>query len=575
MDNSQFGGSCSELGDGANSEDEFFSDVFRSLREPSSQGSGPSSSRLGQGQVTIQPDEDEKVDADGEFFCSQSPQRGRPRETTVQDTGLWETESSTQDTATPPSSSQFLASDASSDDCEEPVPVRNTAAPKYIFLVTYSQVDRSVFATKAAFADAVVKAFNAGRAESRVESWACSVERHQDGVRHYHMCLRMTKGKKWLHVKKLLERQHRIVVNFREIPADPSYIRAYRYVTKEDGYAVHSDPHPDIADMDAPVGIMHALKVFRSNAADRAALKCEVPSLLPVKVKRLSRLDLFHFICSRQIRNSSQFEAKAMMRAKQGNEDVLSFYLCHIKEIASLVETSWRVMEAPTKEEQKKRTRIETIANSLLLPCVESCEARQLWFRCATEVIINNGYTTAEIGGALRESLLRGRGKYLNPLFVGNTNCGKSFIIKPLEVVFPGNSCFLAPANDKFGWLGVEQCEVVLLQDFRISECANWNTLLLLLEGETVKFPAPKNQFSCDICLRGGEDDCPVFATTGAIFDYQGKLDKAQQEEMMSVRWNTFHFKWQIPKAQQLKLSPCARCFAKLVMVQEKLEDSQ
>ena len=365
--------------DGANSEDEFFSGVFQSMQDSSLQARGCPVSCT----PLLHEQSDENASSDAELFASQSPQRSRCREITIR----------SQDTASPPSSAQlFPIPDDSVPD--ETVPVRNTSAPKYVFLVTYSQVDKRLFSSKPRFAAAVVEAFNAGRAESRVESWACSEEIHHDGGSHYHMCLRMTKGKKWLQVKKLLERQHGIVVNFKEIPSDPSYIRAYRYVTKEDGYAAHSDPHPDIADMDAPVEIMRALQVFRSNAADRAALKREVPAPVGVKVKRLSRLDIFHFICSRQIRSTSQFEAKAMLRAKEGNEDVLSFYLCHLKEMPPLVETSWRVMEAPTKEERKATTRIETIANNLLLPCVESCEGRQLWFRSATEVITKNVYTS-------------------------------------------------------------------------------------------------------------------------------------------------------------------------------------
>ena len=51
----------------------------------------------------------------------------------------------------------------------------------------------------------------------------------------------------------------------------------------------------------------------------------------------------------------------------------------------------------------------------------------------------------------------------------------------------PGvNLCSLLEANDKYGWVGADSVEVIVLQDFQWSrDMIAWNDLLLLLEGET------------------------------------------------------------------------------------------
>ena len=51
--------------------------------------------------------------------------------------------------------------------------------------------------------------------------------------------------------------------------------------------------------------------------------------------------------------------------------------------------------------------------------------------------------------------------------------------------------------NDKFRWVGAEKATLILLQGYRwAKESIPWKDLLLLLEGEAVKLPAPKNLFA-------------------------------------------------------------------------------
>ena len=92
-------------------------------------------------------------------------------------------------------------------------------------------------------------------------------------------------------------------------------------------------------------------------------------------------------------------------------------------------------------------------------------------------------------------------------LIIGPANCGKTFMLKPLELIY----VFSNPANEKYAWVGADTAEIIVFQDFRwCHDSIPWKEdLLLLLEGETVKLPATKNQFSIDVVIK---KDTPIFA---------------------------------------------------------------
>ncbi|CAH3186635.1 unnamed protein product [Porites lobata] len=85
-----------------------------------------------------------------------------------------------------------------------------------------------------------------------------------------------------------------------------------------------------------------------------------------------------------------------------------------------------------------------------------------------------------------------GRGKYRNIFIYGDTNCGKSFILAPLKVIY---KTFCNPATGSFAWLGAEDAEVIFLNDFRWHpKIIAWADFLQALEGDTVHLPTPKKR---------------------------------------------------------------------------------
>ena len=106
-------------------------------------------------------------------------------------------------------------------------------------------------------------------------------------------------------------------------------------------------------------------------------------------------------------------------------------------------------------------------------------------------------------------------------------------MLQPLEHIY---HAFCNSANDKYAWFGADPAEVIVPQDFRWSpQLICWKDLLLLLEGELVKVPSPKNQFACDVCIN---KDIPVFATNERKIEYVGKhnISIERETKMIDVR---------------------------------------
>ena len=114
------------------------------------------------------------------------------------------------------------------------------------------------------------------------------------------------------------------------------------------------------------------------------------------------------------------------------------------------------------------KTRLDILREQLLQECVTGCGKDLL--NCAVEVISQNGIEVTAFAKAIFDLLQLGRGKFRNVYIHGPANCGKSFILQPLKLIY---RCFLNPAHVTFAWVGVDEAELVFLNDFR------WNPTLI------------------------------------------------------------------------------------------------
>ena len=198
--------------------------------------------------------------------------------------------------------------------------------------------------------------------------------------------------------------------------------------------------------------------------------------------------------------------------------------------------------------------RMDRLAMAVHAGCRETCNGK--WLRHALEILEQNCINIKEFSDALLKALNFGRGKGNNIFLIGPKDCGKSFLLEPLEDLF---ECFINPTRGKYAWLSLEGKEVILLNDFRYSaDLLEWNDLLLLLQGAPVSFSRPRNVFASDFLL-GMDVDLPIFATGQKRIVHEDR----RETEMMNCRWHYFVF-------TQLRTDdgtqPCTCCFAKLLL---------
>ena len=182
----------------------------------------------------------------------------------------------------------------------------------------------------------------------------------------------------------------------------------------------------------------------------------------------------------------------------------------------------------------------------------------------AGQVLQHNDISPNEFSQAVRNVLEQGRGKYRNVSLKEPTNCGKTFLLNPLNIMF---RTFTNPTTTTFAWLGTETAKVIFLNDFRwCSQIIPWHDLLLLLEGQKVHLPAPKSHFCQDIEFAS---DTPIFCTSKEEWSLVrgGVLDE-RESQMMRVQWKVFAFHSQIPEEEEQIIPSCPHCFAELILPQ-------
>ena len=428
-----------------------------------------------------------------------------------------------------------------------------------VYLVTYSRADLSKIPDRQTFARVVVEAFQeAGLAT--VVQWVVSQELHAksdttDSDKHYHMALKLSKRMRWARIRQYLESCQEIRVNFSD--RHNTYYSAYKYVTKEDEEYLLSENHPELRDPPVTENAIAANK--------KKGKKCKKTKK---REKRYSTYDVVEIIRKNNINNRLELINFAMTQKEHGKYQLAEFIANRgPKVVNEALELAKEFDEAPKTLARLQKTRTELLMDSYTSQCVADCNEQ--WLECALDVIKRNELGLSTFCNAVYNALEAGRGKYRNVYICGPANTGKTFLLSPLKMIYRS---FVNPATGTFAWVGAEQAEVVILNDFRWHpSIIAWSDFLQLLEGDIVHLPAPKSFSSKDIEF---SKDTPFFATSDAplVLIKGGSIDQANSE-MMSCRWRFFHLWRQIPQEDQKRLSPCPRCFAKFIIDYRGLSD--
>ena len=333
-----------------------------------------------------------------------------------------------------------------------------------------------------------------------------------------------------------------------------TYYSAYRYVTKEDPPPCHSHNRPDLSTRPRTENAIAA----RKRKSGQSTMKGKKKNR---RERGLTVYEVSQVIEKKNITKRAELVCLAVEQKREGNTRLAeSIANRGAKAVDEALSVGKEFREAEAKAIRAKKTRIEILQEAKGSTCVHQCEGE--WLEAALELMRLNRIDVSAFCTAIYNALQNGRGKYQNIFVYGPANSGKTFILSPLKFIY---HAFCNPATGTFAWLGVDEAGAILLNDFRWNPAIiAWADLLQGLEGDVVHFPAPKNFCQRDIEL---SSDTPFFATSDAPMALvkAGSLDRVNTE-MMDVRWRFFHFWREIDQNNQVKMSPCGKCFSTFVL---------
>lgn len=448
----------------------------------------------------------------------------------------------------------------------------NPRAEKRQYLVTYSQADLKKFPSRQSFGEMVAHEFNQGKSVVRVMHWACCQEPHREHGVHYHCAVKLNGKKRWLGVKNSIQSKYGIVVNFSD--SHNFYMSAYKYINKNDREVYHSAGHPDLSSVESSPPTSKCIRANRAKAKSKAAKALDM--VVPIKPgesaqlsrkRTLSPSDVGDFIVRKKIKTKLELYTEANKRKAEGQKSLSDFIMVtRDTTLDEIIHKAWFMNDAPKELIQNLTPRMQVIRDAANQPCEDNgCE----WYDRALELLDWNGIDHQEYALAMRTLLIEGRGKRRNLMFLGPSDCAKTHLLKPLKKLFDGRIFDNPSSGGKFSWVEAENKDIILLNDFRWEkELIPWKDLLLLLEGEPTRLPAPKNFRLKDILI---DTDVPIFATAGDKIEYRGAYNTMNKMEntMMDNRWRFFQFTYIIPEARQIKIKPCGQCFSRLVLLGE------
>ena len=160
----------------------------------------------------------------------------------------------------------------------------------------------------------------------------------------------------------------------------------------------------------------------------------------------MSSYELSEIVVAKRIKTRTELLALAREQKLEGKTDIAEFIINRgSKVVAEILESAWEMEDAQKTLERQRKSRLQLLQEARLGECVENCNGD--WLVCAREVLERNGVEESYFAEQVYELLDKGRGKYRNIMIVGVANCGKTFLLDPLNVIY---ETFSNPASTSF-----------------------------------------------------------------------------------------------------------------------------
>ena len=120
--------------------------------------------------------------------------------------------------------------------------------------------------------------------------------------------------------------------------------------------------------------------------------------------------------------------------------------------VAEVLDTAWEMKHAKDKLKCSQICRMEILEEVLAEECVVDCNGN--WHYSAHETLEKNSIGKSTFANVVLDLLDKGQGKYRVVMIVGLANCGKTFMVNPLNKVL---HTFCNTATTMFAWVGAEK----------------------------------------------------------------------------------------------------------------------
>ena len=164
-------------------------------------------------------------------------------------------------------------------------------------------------------------------------------------------------------------------------------------------------------------------------------------------------------IVAKKIKSRTELLALAQNQKKEGKTNIAEFIVNRgSKVVAKILDSAWEMETSNVDLQRAHKNRIDLLADAQQGECVENCNGQ--WPFCARKVLHRNRIDECYFIQSVNELLEKGRGKFRNIMIVGVANCGKTFLLNPLNVIY---NTFSNPTSTSLP----EKAEIIFLNDFR------------------------------------------------------------------------------------------------------------
>ena len=280
-----------------------------------------------------------------------------------------------------------------------------------------------------------------------------------------------------------------------------------------------------------------------------------------VRKMRLTHVTFLDVCRQHGVRTEDGLWALAGEMEESGDRGLMSFLMEN--DVGVALDRAVKAMDAKEASRRSKLTRLDILQEYVdTQKCTCSTPGQCYWL--IKDVLAKNG-VDGEFQRQVVAALRIGREKGTNLCVVGGTNMAKSYVFKPLFIIF---KTYTRPDGGSYQLEDLLGKEMVFLNDFEYDDSARkwmpWQYFKNFLEGEFVSVGRPKN--------RGGnaefKSDAPVFMTAPQeVALYRGKMRDDYETSQMRARVSYIGFTHTFTKQQGMPdVKPCGHCGARVYL---------